>query len=116
MEIVNLGFKRQVQVAEASEEQENLPVLTGRQIAFMVHTFFKINDVSVGAVSMNDLPNIELSNDKSQTHRSHLGRHLDGTGEGTRGRSFGRAFIVDSWRSRRSCKMPWRCFTLVRFT
>ena len=37
--------KRQVQVADEMEETKGLPMLTGRQIDFMIYASFKINDV-----------------------------------------------------------------------
>ena len=45
MEFMNPEFKVKVQMAEESQERKNLPMLTERQIAFMIFTFFKINDV-----------------------------------------------------------------------
>ena len=52
-----------MQVAKELEEKKNLPLLTGRQIAFMICAFFEINNVHGRAMSMNDLLNIEVVND-----------------------------------------------------
>ena len=45
MKIVNAEFKSKIQVAEELQAKRELPTLTGRQIAFMIYAFFKINDV-----------------------------------------------------------------------
>ena len=60
MKIMNSDLPRKVQVAE---ELQNPPVPTGRQSAFMIYAFFKINDGQVRAMSMTALHNIELAND-----------------------------------------------------
>ena len=43
--ILKSKCKRQVQVADEMEETKGLPMLTGRQIDFMIFASFKINDV-----------------------------------------------------------------------
>ena len=60
MKIMNPEFRSKVQVAEALPKLKNLPMLTGRQIAFMTYAYCKVNDVQERAMSMNDLLNIEL--------------------------------------------------------
>ena len=57
---LNTDFKRKVQVAEEMQEENGPPMLTGRQIAFMIYAFFKINDAQGRASGMNDLLNVEL--------------------------------------------------------
>ena len=47
-------FNRIVQLAEEFQEKENLPMLTGRQMALLIYAYFKINDVEGRAKSMND--------------------------------------------------------------
>ena len=45
------------------KKQKDLAMLTGRQMAFMIHAYFRINDVQGRTRSMNDLLHIELAND-----------------------------------------------------
>ena len=52
-----------MQLAEQVQEKKNRPMLTGRQIAFTIYAFFKINDVQRKVIGTNDLLNIELVND-----------------------------------------------------
>ena len=47
--------------------KENLPMLTGRQTAFEIYGFFKINDVQGQAKNMHDMLNIEMVNDNLKT-------------------------------------------------
>ena len=82
MKIMNLECKRKVQVAQELQEKKNLPMLTGRQFAFMINVHFKINDVQMRIMSMNDLLNIKFFQRQSQEFRSRVRRIPDATGEG----------------------------------
>ena len=78
--IVSPEFKRKVHVTEELQDETNLPMLTGRQIVFMIHAYFKINDVQDRAVSMNDVLSSECQR-QSQEVRADLERNPDGIGE-----------------------------------
>ena len=71
-DFMNPEFKRKVHVAEAFKKKNNLPVFTGRQIAFMIYAVFKINDVQVRAMNTTDPPQYQR---QSQEVRSVLGRN-----------------------------------------
>ena len=63
MKIIIAEFKRKVHKAEELQDKTNLPMLTGRQIAFMIYAYFKINVVQDRAISMNDELSSECVND-----------------------------------------------------
>ena len=65
-----------------------LSMLTGRQIAFMIFAFFKVNDVKERTESINDLLHVELVNENPKSSIKP-GKNLDVVGEGTRRKSFG---------------------------
>ena len=77
--------KRADWLVEEIQEKENLPMLTGRQIAFMVYAFFNFHDHQRGVVGMNDLLNIELVNDNLKTFDEAW--ENDVVGDGSRRRS-----------------------------
>ena len=63
MKILNIEFKRKIQVSEELHEKKRLPMLTRRQIASIIYALFKTNDVQMRAVGSDDLPIIEVRND-----------------------------------------------------
>ena len=63
--------------------KERLPMLTGRQIAYQICAYFKINDVHRIAFGMNDLLNIELRNDNLMMFDQSWDETLTATVEGT---------------------------------
>ena len=60
---MNQEFQRNVQVVEDFQEKKNLPMLTRRQIAFLIFAHFKINDFQGRSLGMDDLLNTVLIND-----------------------------------------------------
>ena len=70
---LNSEFKRKVQVAVEMQERTGLPLLTGRQSAFMNYAFFE-------AIDMNDLLNLELRNDSPKMF-DQAWRDIDGDGQ-----------------------------------
>ena len=56
-------FHKKVQFAEEIEEYERLPMLTGRQLAFMIFQHLKTNEVKGRSLDHNDLLNNELPTD-----------------------------------------------------
>ena len=79
----------------------------------MIYAFFKINDVQVRVISLDDLLNIEVVND--------ILKKFDQSWEetpvaGTRRKIFWKACTIDSCRSRLSCNIPWRYIIPIGFT
>ena len=103
MKIVNPELKRK-KVAEALSEQVSLPMLTGRRISFMVYAYFEIND-GQGRYEHECFSQCRVGQQQSQEGRSR-----------TRRGSFWKAFAIDRWRSRLSCKMLWRDIVPIKFT
>ena len=76
MKIMNTECKRQIQVAQEPPEKKGSRCLTGRQIAYMICAFFKINDVQGKALGLNDLWNIALRSRQLEDVRPSLGRSV----------------------------------------
>ena len=63
--VLNADFKRRVYMEEEKAQQDDR-FLKGRQIAYMIHDYFKISGTGEALLDFNDLSRVHLKNDNVQ--------------------------------------------------
>ena len=60
LENIPREFKRKIDLLDERQYKEKRTMLTGRQIRCQIFSFFDINNIQGRAMSVADMPNIEL--------------------------------------------------------